>query len=128
MEINKIYLKFQLSTYCDTVSMKNSVFYTRKNELKFLLTFSLHLLQPGFKQVNVECLTVSCFCFGAIHGREIHQGLLKMKHFLWLRKPLRCKLWLLGEYFGEISLCVFSILILFCSHLPSDTAENRVLG
>lgn len=58
-----------------------NILYTRKHKLKFffLLVFSLHWLCPAFRQVNIVSLTVSYFCFGAFHGREIHQGLLKMQ-------------------------------------------------
>lgn len=84
---------------------KKGVFYARKNKHKFFHD-SFTPSTPSCSQRGECRISVSCFYYGAVHGREIHQGLLKTRHYLWLRKPLRCKFVVARSVFwGHITMC-----------------------
>lgn len=69
-----------------------------KTSITFFVAFSLSFLHPALRHVQVVSLIVSCLCYEAIHGGEVHQKLLKAEHCL--RRDANSLF--LGENLGEL--------------------------
>lgn len=93
--------------YCDTVRKKCIIQTEGKTNVTFfLVAFSLSFRHSALRHVQLVSLIVSCLCYEATHGGEVHQRLLKAEHYLRLRKSQRCKFMVSRREFGGIiTLC-----------------------